>query len=182
MDNLAEEAQVFTNQLDINPDDWSLRAIWSDWLEDHNYNTEAYTQRWMLRWKRRPVPNQMVAYGTDTSDGYDETFLGWAFFTDRFKPHGWYTIPRWVLNLMWCPDNQGGGNYWNDSKVYSSRRMCEAQLGIALLKAEEILETGLPLRKYLNDNYSLIRPTNEIHFNFLLEDTIRSIERSKEIY
>lgn len=44
----------FIKTLDTNPDDWSCRLQYSDWLEEQGREVEANCQRWMADNQRHP--------------------------------------------------------------------------------------------------------------------------------
>ena len=50
--NMREQ---FEQQLDLNPANFQLRAIYADWLEEQGDEAAAYCQRWMVKYKKRPL-------------------------------------------------------------------------------------------------------------------------------
>lgn len=44
----------FRRELDLKPDDWSLRLIYADWLEEQGETERARLQRWLVENKRYP--------------------------------------------------------------------------------------------------------------------------------
>ena len=43
----------FLQVLEANPEDWTARAIYGDWLEEQGKQKEAFCQRWMRSIKKR---------------------------------------------------------------------------------------------------------------------------------
>jgi hypothetical protein len=46
--------ETFYEDLNKNPEDWSLRAVVADWYEDNGQLEGAVAQRWMVENRKRP--------------------------------------------------------------------------------------------------------------------------------
>lgn len=49
------QGQEFERALDSNPDDWDLRRVYGDWLEENGCENYCVAQRWMAEHKKRPL-------------------------------------------------------------------------------------------------------------------------------
>ncbi len=50
-----QDRDAFEAALDETPDDWNLRLIYADWLDEHGDQSLARAQRWMAEHERMPL-------------------------------------------------------------------------------------------------------------------------------
>jgi uncharacterized protein (TIGR02996 family) len=85
----------FHNILDEWPDDWELRSVYSDWLEENGRLPEAEAQRWMSQNKRHPKKNTYGPPGYHQVVDWDwtgalDTQADLAKYSSHFLPyHTW---------------------------------------------------------------------------------------------
>ena len=113
----------FHEKLDQRPDDWDLRLIYADWLEQQERPEEAFTQRWMAKYKKAPW-----FHGESHPTPY-----GWVQGTDTMKP--------FVLSLAIHVLLPGPYQHWpHYSKWYESLVQAESALQVALTAMRKLLE------------------------------------------
>jgi uncharacterized protein (TIGR02996 family) len=57
------EKYAFLEAIARNRDDTTTRLVYADWLDEHHRGEEAYAQRWMVAWKKWPLPRVPDASG-----------------------------------------------------------------------------------------------------------------------
>jgi uncharacterized protein (TIGR02996 family) len=118
----------FHRQLDEKPDNWQLRMIFADWLQDHG-DPRAAGYRAIAVQERRPLQGRHKEKDTwwwhaIRSSGGDEAFF-------NVIPADWFDL---------LPSKDGNNYFW---PVFSSkggiktRRQCEDALALAFAKLPE---------------------------------------------
>ncbi len=124
----------FEAALDAAPDDWTLRLVYADRLDEAGEAALAAAQRWMARNRVTPVASML--------DGSDETVPSWDWYTRQYG-NG---LPVDVHNALegWAGLGNGGDpwpdvRHPNESgvKEYLSRAEAEAALADALARVGE---------------------------------------------
>ncbi len=122
----------FEKLLDETPDDWDLRLVYSDWLEEHGDELLACAQRWLVRHKKHPkslLPehkwreDKVLTTGF-VSDVYQRSYGKFGYYFRTAVP---YPI---FATLLGCATQHG------DWKGYPDRRKAELALSLALRAVE----------------------------------------------
>jgi uncharacterized protein (TIGR02996 family) len=120
--------EPFEQALDADPDDWTLRLVYADWLAEQGDALER-AQRWMAQHQKRPAT---VLEGS----GYG---IGWT--GPRFAHQARTTYPGLAVSLLpgelfdnlprkgKAPARHSWGD---DFKGYLGRRQAEQALAVAL--------------------------------------------------
>lgn len=61
----TEDEVAMALALDWSPDNWELRGIYADWLEENGRDGEAQGQRWMISHRRRPLRSSLTWWWFD---------------------------------------------------------------------------------------------------------------------
>ncbi len=126
------ELDTWWKQIEETPEDWDLRRVFADWLEDQGspeLNVLANGQRWQAEHKRRAGYHR----GVEGGPNYDGHSYDWVNYRDWAKNEQCYISP----NLIYVTENKGG--YHCASYLeFSTRREGEIALAEALdeLKAK----------------------------------------------
>lgn len=122
--------EAMSKGLDEDPNDWSLRAIYADWLEEQGRDGEAAGQRWMIQHKKRPFRPQYS--GVMTTNGA----RWWWYNLANRRPHSdglyedpWSDLPEDLFRklIKGPPDSE---SYL--SQTYRLRQRAEKALFKAL--------------------------------------------------
>lgn len=94
---------TFERAIDENPQDWPLRMVYADFLEDQGLDLDAACQRWMVERK----------------------------FTYMIKPGGWcYGGGGYGINLSWFGWIQGEPathrHVWSDTRTQAEHRLAQS--------------------------------------------------------
>jgi uncharacterized protein (TIGR02996 family) len=111
----------FETQLDAKGDDWHLRLVYADWLDEHDEPAYAAAQRWMAAHEKRPW---------STSHGE----RSWETAGTNTLPPAKSTLDDWLFQRL-----SAGyivGNLGSSSNImmrfYKSRELAERDLAGAL--------------------------------------------------
>lgn len=104
----------FESQLDANPTDWTLRLVYSDWLEEHGDIEFAKAQRWMAKHKKSFLVDigkgefQCGICGRKKTNNYDPIFCG--CWLNNSGGNSWfiYAIEDGQLIQIW----RVSSDYW----------------------------------------------------------------------
>lgn len=99
----------FREQVDANPEDWNLRLVYADWLDEQGRDVEASGQRWQAANRRRP---------------YGRQWSGPSYEMDKWLSH----LPDEVFKVLYNPQGWPRGN----TIVYESPGEADAELARAL--------------------------------------------------
>jgi uncharacterized protein (TIGR02996 family) len=113
----------FQRNLDDNPENWTLRTVFADWLQDHG-DTRAEGYRAIARQKRLPL--RMESHGRDA----------WWWYRGNSPFHN--NIPDDWFALL--PAGPGSELFWpllTRKENVRSRRQCEDELARAFAELSE---------------------------------------------
>jgi uncharacterized protein (TIGR02996 family) len=105
--------EQFEKALDENPQDFELRAVFSDWLEENKKDDAAKCQRWMIEYWRYPWKKI-----------YSQTLI-WQWYFWDFRPRSHYSIPEYLSIKMTA-------NKCGPFRYYHTRKSAELDLQRAL--------------------------------------------------
>lgn len=113
------------NQLDLEPENWELRLVYADWLNDHGYSRREACQRWMVQHRRRSYyygHNQQIIKRQWSDDTHNK---------DQYLSH----LPNhvFVAMRMIVFECSNENTAW-----FPNRRSAEAVLKLALVATGEI--------------------------------------------
>jgi uncharacterized protein (TIGR02996 family) len=118
---IPTDRDAFEAALDADPDDWSLRLVYADWLDENGDADLARCQRWMAANRKRPVCRPPAFL--HVADGWD-----WSLGNESLM----YGIPRHLGKWMPWP-----GPSESSYREYPTRRAAERALATALSKQDD---------------------------------------------
>ena len=74
------DEDAFETALDANPEDWALRLVYADWLQERD-DDRAAGMRWMGGNEKRPYDwntNRVIRYFNSFDWKNESTIIGWA--------------------------------------------------------------------------------------------------------
>ena len=115
--------QKFEAMLDEKPSNWSLRAIYADWLEEHGMEAEADCQRWMVERKKHPHHAYSVL----------RCFNVWEWYLQKKYSHiKTKVLQPYLFNQL---RSSLKPMHYSGCKEYRLRREAEADLAQALQRS-----------------------------------------------
>lgn len=118
---MAENAE-FERGLDAEPENWNLRLVYADWLDEHGDQELAFAQRWMAKYQKRPSDNQIMRRPGEPMNYYPNSWMWWE--SGNVDPMS--VIDRKLLDKA-APNNQPA--YWT-SRQRAERAL--AELGVTV--------------------------------------------------
>ncbi len=117
----------FEAMLDADPEDWTCRAIYADFLEEQGEVVAAQCQRWMVERKRRPHTSSM-------------TTMGWTWYYEKREGHDAPSdLTKNIAAALTLWQERIGEHF-----CYRTRQAAESALADALLRCGLITVTGTP--------------------------------------
>ncbi len=130
------DGDAFESALDDNPDDWNLRLIYADWLDDRGFQSLARAQRWMAEHKLMPSVGYdalLRSLGLRPAGGIGVCWEWW------YGEHGTAGVGHDLFRQIPTPYSTAGppegrrdARDWLNYLEFETRRDAEAALALGL--------------------------------------------------